>query len=381
MLQVLVNVLRLIFSLYFILTSVCLCCLSLIVVGVVALPFGYRRVSYCLSGIANFWFNSFIAWTHYISPSDFVVSVDSEGLQKSGPNDTLSHISIAFGIGTLTSKSKTDESNSISNDIVISNHQIYPDWIYIWAFLNHIDRSGYLRIVLKRSLQFVPLIGQGMKMLGFIFLHRSWEKDKVKFDRRVRRIGSNGLSYNLLIFPEGTTLTDHARLKGQAYAKEHGLPVLKNVLLPRSTGMFHALKALSTGDGEEGVVGEGSVHGILDLTFGYTGLNPSVIPEKHFTLRGVFMDSKAPPQIHVNASYIPLADIPLQDKDQFTRWLAGRFERKDRLLDQFYEAGHFGGITAQPMPLTKPFSYLCFWTMLSAIHLPIVIFIIWRIFS
>lgn len=44
-------------------------------------------------------------------------------------------------------------------DIVIGNHQIYMDWIYIWALMARLRREGDVKIILKRSLLKIPVFG------------------------------------------------------------------------------------------------------------------------------------------------------------------------------------------------------------------------------
>lgn len=43
--------------------------------------------------------------------------------------------------------------------IVMANHQIYLDWIYLWEFLRKMELSGWVKIILKRSLMKLPVVG------------------------------------------------------------------------------------------------------------------------------------------------------------------------------------------------------------------------------
>ncbi len=45
------------------------------------------------------------------------------------------------------------------NIILIANHQIYTDWLYIWALAWMVERQAYIRIILKNSLKYVPVLG------------------------------------------------------------------------------------------------------------------------------------------------------------------------------------------------------------------------------
>ena len=43
--------------------------------------------------------------------------------------------------------------------ILMSNHQTYADWIYLWLFAYFYQAHGMMKIILKASLKHVPLIG------------------------------------------------------------------------------------------------------------------------------------------------------------------------------------------------------------------------------
>ena len=51
------------------------------------------------------------------------------------------------------------ERDDMKRDIVIANHQIYMDWIYIWAIMGRLRREGNVKIILKRSLLSIPIFG------------------------------------------------------------------------------------------------------------------------------------------------------------------------------------------------------------------------------
>lgn len=53
-------------------------------------------------------------------------------------------------------------------DIVIANHQLYMDWLYIWSMMGPLSRAGSVKIILKRSLMKIPILGP---VRSFILLH------------------------------------------------------------------------------------------------------------------------------------------------------------------------------------------------------------------
>ena len=62
--------------------------------------------------------------------------------------------------------------------IIIANHQMYADWIYLWWLSLVSNLGGNVFIILKKTLKYVPLLGFGMQNFKFIFLSRNWQKDE-----------------------------------------------------------------------------------------------------------------------------------------------------------------------------------------------------------
>lgn len=60
--------------------------------------------------------------------------------------------------------------------VLIANHQIYTDWLYLWWIAYCNGMHGRLYIILKESLKHIPVIGWGMQFSQFIFLKRNWER-------------------------------------------------------------------------------------------------------------------------------------------------------------------------------------------------------------
>lgn len=213
-------------------------------------------------------------------------------------------------------------------DIVISNHQIYVDWLYIWSFFTLSRSAGNLYIILKRSLQFIPIFGIGMKLCSFIFIARSWIRDKLKFIRRLKRIHALDSRWVLLIFPEGTTLSEKARLKMNEYAAINKVKPNRHTLLPRTTGLLTAIRNLP------------EARGVLDLTIGYEGTDAYHYPEEKYGVWGVFAKALAPGTAHMCLSYYRTSTIP-ESCTLFEEWLGDIFKRKDILLEEFFRDGEF----------------------------------------
>ena len=130
---------------------------------------------------------------------------------------------------------------------------------------------GHFYIILKQSLRYIPLLGPGMMFFSFLFLSRHWETDKPRFQHRLRKLksahrgplsGSADLDPMwLLIFPEGTTLSENGRESSRKWAEKTGIPDLKHALLPRSRGLQMCLQEL-----------EGTIDYVYDCTMAYDGV-------------------------------------------------------------------------------------------------------------
>ena len=86
--------------------------------------------------------------------------------------------------------------------ITMSNHQIYPDWLYLWALAHHQGRHGDIKILLMSVLKFIPILGLGMFFYEFIFLDRKWSKDQATLTFYLKRSLQDQCPLWLLIFPE-----------------------------------------------------------------------------------------------------------------------------------------------------------------------------------
>lgn len=169
--------------------------------------------------------------------------------------------------------------------VLISNHQVYTDWVYLWWVAYTNQMHGRLFIILKESLKYIPLVGTGMMFYGFIFMARKWTSDKPRLEHRLQKLktvygGSNSArpQYDpmwLLIFPEGTNLSTNTKRRSDIWGQKQGLPSFKHVILPRSTGLLFCLQQL-----------RGTVDWVYDCTIAYEG--PPYVSLSLYSSRTIF---------------------------------------------------------------------------------------------
>ena len=112
-----------------------------------------------------------------------------------------------------------------SKVILISNHQIYPDWVYLWLFTRKFNRHGDLQILLIWVLKYIPLFGLGMQFFNFIFMSRKLKDDRESIQNAmdIQQKYYREFPHWLLIFPEGTLNVPANREIAEKYAEKVGI--------------------------------------------------------------------------------------------------------------------------------------------------------------
>ncbi|EKD20324.1 uncharacterized protein L3040_007331 [Drepanopeziza brunnea f. sp. 'multigermtubi'] len=228
--------------------------------------------------------------------------------------------------------------------VMIANHQIYSDWLYLWwiAYTNRPRLHGHIYIILKESLKHVPIIGWGMRFYGFVFMSRKMSTDQPRLAYRLQKLkgrhagplsGTSGLDPMwLLLFPEGTNASDNGRAKSAAWAKKQGIKDMEHVLLPRSTGSFFCLNEL-----------KGTVDYVYDCTLAYEGVPRGEFGQDLFTLRSMYLQGRPPPSVNMYWRRFAIEDMPLDDPDRFELWMRERWYEKDSFIEQYLSSGRFPG--------------------------------------
>lgn len=224
--------------------------------------------------------------------------------------------------------------------VLMANHQLYTDWLYLWWIAYTGRMHGHIYIILKEALKYVPVIGPGMMFFGFIFMSRKWEADKPRLQHRLEKLkahhagplsGSKQLDPMwLLIFPEGTNLSANTRKGSKAWAEKQDVPDMQHLLLPRSTGLHFCLQQL-----------RGTVDWVYDCTVAYEGIPKGGYAQDYFTLRSTFFQGRPPKSVNMYWRRYHISDIPLDDSKEFGDWLKQRWEEKDQFLEGFSRTGRF----------------------------------------
>lgn len=220
-----------------------------------------------------------------------------------------------------------------------------------------------------------------MQFFEFIFLARKWALDRTVMAKILHRALRDKLPIWLVIFPEGTVITDDTKQKSQAYAKKMDISDNpQHVLIPKSTGLFFCLKELQP-----------DASYLLDVTMGYEGLNGEQTPYEVYSLSRVFFEARGPERVQMHVQKFLVKDLPgfqeaetmntkddekmertevearkdEERNDQFTLWLRKRFLEKDELMASFYKEGRFPRDGQQPL-IIRPIPRLGDWLSLGS---------------
>ncbi|KAG4982611.1 hypothetical protein JHK87_027360 [Glycine soja] len=172
--------------------------------------------------------------------------------------------------------------------LVISNHRSDIDWLVGWVLAQRSGCLGSTLAVMKKSSKFLP---SGLQQL------RDFP-----------------LPFWLALFVEGTRFTQAKLLAAQEYAASAGLPVPRNVLIPRTKGFVSAVNHMRS-----------FVPAIYDVTVAIPKSSPAP------TMLRLFRGKSS--VVHVHIKRHAMKDLPEED-EAVAQWCRDMFVAKDTLLDK-----------------------------------------------
>jgi len=214
--------------------------------------------------------------------------------------------------------------------ILIANHQIYTDWLYLWWIGYAAGMHGRIYVVLKESLKRIPVIGWGMQFAQFIFLKRKWEQDKPRMAAHLQKFNNARDPMWLMMFPEGTNLADSTREASKAWAEKNGIHDMQHTLLPRSTGLQFILQELRD-----------TVEYVYDCTIAYEGVSRGEFAQDIFTVGASYLGGHPPKSVNMYWRRFRVSNIPLDDPMKFELWLRQRWMEKDKFIEDYLRTGRF----------------------------------------
>ncbi|XP_047315385.1 1-acyl-sn-glycerol-3-phosphate acyltransferase 2-like [Impatiens glandulifera] len=221
----------------------------------------------------------------------------------------------------LFTDSETFKKMGKEHALLMSNHRSDIDWLVGWVLAQRSGCLGSALAVMKKSSKLLPVIGWSMWFSEYLFLERSWAKDESTLKIGLRRLRDYPQPFWLALFVEGTRFTKAKLLAAQEYAASTGLPVPRNVLIPRTKGFVCAVTHMRS-----------FVPAVYEVTVAIPKTSPPPTMLKLF--------KGQPSVVHVHLKRHAMKDLP-QTEDEVAQWCRDIFVAKDKLLDKHNEDDTF----------------------------------------
>ncbi|XP_039915941.1 1-acyl-sn-glycerol-3-phosphate acyltransferase delta isoform X1 [Hirundo rustica] len=229
------------------------------------------------------------------------------------------------------------------NAIVILNHNFEIDFLCGWNFCERFGVLGSSKVLAKKELSYMPVIGWMWYFLEIVFCKRKWEEDRKTVVQKLLNLRDYPENFWFLIHCEGTRFTEQKHQISMQVAEAKGLPKLKYHLLPRTKGFAVTVQCLRN-----------VVSAVYDSTLNFrNNENP--------TLLGVLNGKKYHADLYVRR--IPLEDVP-EDEQECSSWLHKLYQEKDAFQEEYYRTGTYPAVPT--VPPRRPWTLLnwLFWALL-----------------
>lgn len=229
------------------------------------------------------------------------------------------------------------------NAIVVLNHNFEIDFLCGWTFCDRFGILGSSKVLAKKELAFVPIIGWMWYFLEIVFCKRKWEDDRKTVAESLQNLSDYPENFWFLLYCEGTRFTPKKHEISMQVAESKGLPKLKYHLLPRTKGFWVTVQNL-----------RGNAAAVYDSTLNFRN-NESP------TLLGLLSGRKYHADLYVRR--IPLDTIP-EDEAECAAWLHKLYQEKDSFQEHYVQTGRFPGPINSPP--RRPWSLInwLFWSCL-----------------
>lgn len=199
-------------------------------------------------------------------------------------------------------------------DIIVCNHTSTLDFLLVMSYLEEFEIDSY-NFVFKNEITYTPGFGFIMYANPDIKLNRNWEQDKETLGKQLDKIKTNEKKQVILIFPEGTRLTETKLREGQEFSKLNNLPVFNNLMVPKSKGLWFIINHLNN---------SGKLGRIWDVTL----IFPNYI-QKSIKATDIF----GKPIGDVNMVWREVnLDLNFKNPDEFKKWLINLWITKDSFI-------------------------------------------------
>ncbi|VFV45749.1 1-acylglycerol-3-phosphate o-acyltransferase 4 [Lynx pardinus] len=230
------------------------------------------------------------------------------------------------------------------NAIVVLNHKFEIDFLCGWSLAERFGVLGGSKVLAKKELAYVPIIGWMWYFTEMVFCTRKWEQDRKTVSQSLLHLRDYPEKYFFLIHCEGTRFTE----------KKHQISMQVRPVMTPSHLKSPGSQPPPRGSPPSSSVLSEAVSAVYDCTLNFrNNENP--------TLLGVLNGKKYHADLYVRR--IPLEEVP-EDEDECSAWLHKLYQEKDAFQEEYYRTGTF---PETPMvPPRRPWTLInwLFWASL-----------------
>jgi len=217
--------------------------------------------------------------------------------------------------------------------LLICNHRSDIDWLVGWVLAQRTGCLGSTLAIMKKEVKCLPIIGWSMWFSDYVFLERSWAKDEGTLQSGFRKLEDFSLPFWLALFVEGTRYTEEKLLAAQRYAASRGLPVPRNVLIPRTKGFVSAVTHMRS-----------FVPAIYDCTVAVSKNQPRP------TMLGICRRQSSVMKVQIRRHQ--MQELP-ETADGIGQWCKDIFVTKDAVLERYFCMDSFSDLPQQDIGRPK----------------------------
>ncbi|XP_034464439.1 1-acyl-sn-glycerol-3-phosphate acyltransferase delta [Hippoglossus hippoglossus] len=221
------------------------------------------------------------------------------------------------------------------NAIVVMNHSFEIDFLCGWTFCERFGVLGSSKVLAKKELAYVPVIGWMWYFMEIVFCKRKWEEDRRTVAQSLQNLWDYPEKFWFLLFCEGTRLTPKKHVVSMQVAESKGLAKLKHHLLPRTKGFWVTVQNL-----------RGTAVALYDSTLNFRN-------NEKPTVLGILSGKKYHADLYVRR--IPLEQIP-EGEAECAAWLHKLYQEKDSFQEHYTQTGRFPG--PKTSPPSRPWSLI-----------------------
>ncbi|XP_026166057.1 1-acyl-sn-glycerol-3-phosphate acyltransferase delta [Mastacembelus armatus] len=229
------------------------------------------------------------------------------------------------------------------NAVVVLNHSFEVDFMCGWSFCERFGVLGSSKVLAKKELAYLPVIGWMWYFQEIVFCKRKWEEDRRTVSQSLQNLRDYPEHFWFLLFCEGTRFTPKKHQISMQVAESKGLPKLKYHLLPRTKGFWITVQNL-----------RGTVAAVYDTTLNFRNNEAP-------TLLGILNGKKYHADFYVRR--IPLELIP-EEEAECAAWLHKLYQEKDSFQEHYTQTGRFPGPIVDPPRRPWPLINWLFWSCL-----------------